>query len=387
MKVYLNHIRAIDVHCHPYEENKNPYTPQQFLQKLSLSVLPNMFNQMSQTSSVCSGANMYMQITIQRLSKLFSCSPNLQEVVQCRNERAKNFSQYTQFLMEDANIRGMVVDFGYPTPFIQHQKFQQIVNVPIWEVSRIETIMENIKNKRDSFHQFVDKFRFELQQTLKSTHVVGLKSIIAYRSGLEVGEKNAELAEKDYESFKNDSRSPAKYFRDYCLHIAMEECTEANKVMHIHTGIGDGEVVLKKSSPSMLLDLLRMKKYGDTKVHLVHGGYPWMEEAAYMTSILPNVYLDFSLQNPFIGHGVERILSQIFEMAPFNKVLFGSDAFTVPEMNWLGVHLFKECFGRVLSEWINRDYIDYDGAIEIAELVLYKNFETIYKEQLKGALV
>ena len=34
---------------------------------------------------------------------------------------------------------------------------------------------------------------------------------------------------------------------------------------------------------------------------------------------LPNVYLDISLQNPFVGHGVERIISQVYELAPFDK--------------------------------------------------------------------
>src|SRR5699024_2704153 len=126
--------------------------------------------------------------------------------------------------------------------------------------------------------------------------------------------------------------STVKELRDYCIHVAMEECTKADKVLHIHTGVGDGEVILSKASPSMLVDMLREEKYKNTKVHLVHGGYPWMEEAAFLTSILPNVYMDISLQNPFIGHGVKRIISQVFEFAPFNKVMYGSDAFTVPEM-------------------------------------------------------
>jgi len=135
---------------------------------------------------------------------------------------------------------------------------------------------------------------------------------------------------------------------------------------------------LPKASPSFLLPLLRTKAYTDTKVHLVHGGYPWVEEAAFIVSILPNVYMDISLQNPFVGHGVKRILSQVFEFAPFDKVMYGSDAFTVPEMNWLGVHLFKECFEQVLQSWVESDYVDAETARYIGEMVLYRNFDSIY---------
>ena len=84
----------------------------------------------------------------------------------------------------------------------------------------------------------------------------------------------------------------------------------------------------------------------------------------------------------FVGHGVERIISQVYELAPFDKVMYGSDAFTVPEMNWLGVLLFKECFERVLTDWIDRGYMDEDMAIDIAEHMMYKNFERVYSDYI-----
>jgi predicted TIM-barrel fold metal-dependent hydrolase len=276
----------------------------------------------------------------------------------------------------------MVVDFGYPTPPLSKSGFQDLTGIPIWEVYRIEPVMVRLRNEHKTFGGFMEGYRNDLKEALKKKHVVGLKTIIAYRSGLEIGPQDEDQASAQYEEFLVNGRAKAKAFRDYCLHVAMEECTNANKVMHIHTGIGDGEVVLPKASPSFLIDLLRQEKYAGTKVHLVHGGYPWMEEAAFITSILPNVYLDISLQNPFVGHGVERIISQVFELAPFDKVMYGSDAFTVPEMNWLGVQLFKECFEKVLTDWINKDYMDQDMALEIGEHLLYKNFERVYGEYI-----
>ncbi|MFY0545638.1 amidohydrolase family protein [Brevibacillus sp. H7] len=387
--VSLKQSPAIDVHAHPYVANREPYTPEEFVRKLSLAVIPNRIPEhyVRVSKQPFPGSNMWVQILIQRLARYFSCESTLEAVVEHRNARAAKFQDYTRGLFRDANITGIVADFGYPTPMLSKKDYAELCGTRIWEVYRIEPVMVRLRQECASFGEFTERYRADLAAALKREGVVGLKTIIAYRSGLEILPMDEQAAAEDYPAFQADERAKAKALRDYCLHIAMEECTKAEKVMHIHTGIGDGDVVLPKASPSFLLDLLRDKKYLDTKVHLVHGGYPWVEEAAFIVSILPNVYMDISLQNPFSGHGVKRILSQVFEFAPFDKVMYGSDAFTVPEMNWLGVHLFKECFEQVLNTWVQADYMDAETAQVIGEMVLYRNFENMYQKQIKEAYV
>jgi uncharacterized protein len=384
MKVSLRDCQAVDVHAHPYAANAEPYSPDEFLRKLSLSVIPNQIpaDYERVPKQPFPGSNMWVQILIQRLAKYFSCKATLEAVVEQRNAKASDFKQYTRGLFQDANITGIVGDFGYPQPPLLKEEYADLCGAEIWEIYRIEPVMVRLGEECETFADFQEKYRAELSSELKKDGVVGLKSIIAYRSGLEISPMIEKLAAEEYNEFRANTRSRVKNLRDYCLHIAMEECTASDKVMHIHTGIGDGEVVLPKASPSFLLEMLRDEKYQDTKVHLVHGGYPWIEEAAFITSVLPNVYMDISLQNPFSGHGVKRILSQVFEFAPFDKVMYGSDAFTVPEMNWLGVHLFKECFEDVLNSWIESDYMDADTARVIGEMVLYRNFQNVYRKHL-----
>ncbi|WP_027415031.1 amidohydrolase family protein [Aneurinibacillus terranovensis] len=385
MKISLNHVPAVDVHCHPYEANQEPYTNDEFVRKLSLAVIPNKTPEdyVRKEKDPFQGTNMWMQILIKRLANYYSCEPTLEAVVAERNVRARNFRQYTRELFQDANLTGLIADFGYPTPMLDREAYVDLCGARIWEIHRIEPLMVRLRQECDTFGEFAERFRAELNEALKRHEVVGLKSIIAYRSGLEIAGKNETAALHQYAEFQDNERAEVKALRDFCLHIAMEECTRSEKVMHIHTGIGDGEVVLPKASPSFLIDMLRDKSYQDTKVHLVHGGYPWVEEAAFIVSILPNVYMDISLQNPFAGHGVERILSQVFEFAPFDKVMYGSDAFTVPEMNWMGVHLFKECFEKVLHGWVDADYMDVDTALAIGEMVLYRNFENVYRKHIE----
>lgn len=385
MKVSLKDCQSIDVHAHPFVANVEPYTLDEYIRKLSLAVIPNQIPKHYKwvKNQPYPGSNMWVQILIQRLAKYFSCEPRLEAIVEHRNVHAKDFKKFTRELFKDANLTGVVADFGYPQPPLSKGDFADLTGSEIWEVYRIEPVMVRLGLECQTFGEFKEKYRAELTEALKKDGIVGLKSIIAYRSGLEISPMNESLASEEYEEFRNNARSKVKGLRDYCLHIAMEECTTANKVMHIHTGIGDGEVVLPKASPSFLLDMLRDTKYETTKVHLVHGGYPWVEEAAFIVSILPNVYMDLSLQNPFSGHGVKRIISQVFEFAPFDKVMFGSDAFTVPEMNWLGVHLFKECFEEVLNGWVDSDYMDKETAKAIGEMVLFRNFENVYQNHLR----
>ena len=384
MKITLKDCQSIDVHAHPYLANSEPYTPDEYVKKLSLAVIPNQIpqNYLWTKNQPYPGSNMWVQILLQRLANYFSCKPTLEEVVEQRNAKASDFKGFTRKLFQEANIAGIVADFGYPQPTLLKDDYADLTGVRLWEVFRIEPVMVRLSEENVSFGEFKEKYRAELSEALKKDCVVGLKSIIAYRSGLEISPMDESLASQEYEEFRKNTRAPVKSLRDYCLHIAMEECTYVEKVMHIHTGIGDGDVVLPKASPSFLLDLLRDKKYQDTKVHLVHGGYPWVEEAAFIVSILPNVYMDISLQNPFVGHGVERTLSQVFELAPFDKVMYGSDAFTVPEMNWIGVHLFKECFEKVLNGWVKAEYMNAETAQAIGEMVLYRNFENVYRKHL-----
>ena len=59
--------------------------------------------------------------------------------------------------------------------------------------------------------------------------------------------------------------------------------------------------------PRRLFELLTDPVLRHAKVVLVHAGYPWLQEAAFMTNVLPNVYLDVSLVCPATGGALRDI--------------------------------------------------------------------------------
>ena len=51
-----------------------------------------------------------------------------------------------------------------------------------------------------------------------------------------------------------------------------------------------------------------------------------------MASVYPNVFLDFGLPFPHLSmKGMQNVLEMIVENAPFNKILYSSDAVFIVE--------------------------------------------------------
>ena len=93
-----------------------------------------------------------------------------------------------------------------------------------------------------------------------------------------------------------------KKLRDHLLCRALELSIEYDRPMQIHTGMGDFEVNLPLCRPAYLMDLLRFPTFRACRVILVHTGYPYHREAAYMANVLPRVWCDLSEGIPFAGN-------------------------------------------------------------------------------------
>ena len=77
--------------------------------------------------------------------------------------------------------------------------------------------------------------------------------------------------------------------------------------------VGDPDIVYARANPALLYPLLHSERFRANKVVLVHGGWPWVGEAAAMVAILPNVYLDVSEGTIF---GMPNIRQRRFSASP-----------------------------------------------------------------------
>ena len=68
-----------------------------------------------------------------------------------------------------------------------------------------------------------------------------------------------------------------------------------------------------------------IEAYPDTPIVLLHSSYPYTREAAYLTSVYKNVYLDFGEIFPMLSSDGQRtVIRQLLELAPTNKILWSS---------------------------------------------------------------
>jgi predicted TIM-barrel fold metal-dependent hydrolase len=113
-------------------------------------------------------------------------------------------------------------------------------------------------------------------------------------------------------------------------------------------------------------------------VLLVHTGYPYQREAAYMANVLPRVYCDLSEGIPFAGHAARSIVSEVLEMAPLSKVVYGSDGFTVPEIAFTSALVGKQALAQVLNGLVADGFLSEGEAQSAAGMILAGNARELY---------
>jgi predicted TIM-barrel fold metal-dependent hydrolase len=135
---------------------------------------------------------------------------------------------------------------------------------------------------------------------------------------------------------------------------------------------------LPLARPSLLMDLLRFPPFRACRVLLVHSGYPWHREAGYLANVLPRVYCDLSEGIPFAGHAARRIISEVLEMAPLSKVVYGSDGFAIPEINYTSAKLGKQALTQALDDLVADGMLSAAEALDAARMILAGTAKELY---------
>ena len=146
--------------------------------------------------------------------------------------------------------------------------------------------------------------------------VVGFKSIVCYRTGLDVALYNS-VTEQEHALFElfdlyaatGSLRLEHKPLNDEVVRIALTIAGNHNKpgsicnneivttiltfccLVQFHTGLGDSDIILRLASPAHMQ--LIIEGFPRTKIVLLHSSYPFTQEAGYLTAVYENVFLDF----------------------------------------------------------------------------------------------
>lgn len=387
----LSEIPVIDVHCHPFLDQGQmdekrftdlvsfPGGNYEFLAQSGLEIDDNVIEEIQNARHNL----VYFRYLVHQLASYFGCDPDLKQIIENRNKAIQDYRGYVKILFQDCALNGLVVDFGYPVnPQIEVPHFAEDMPVEVVPLFRIEPLIAQLLKEDIDWKEFKQRFDQTIADSLEHKGYRGLKSIIAYRTGLDISplSRTPDQGLQAWDAVRRGIGGQAmKKLRDHLLCRSLEFSIEYDVPMQIHTGMGDYEVNLVLCRPSLLMDMLRFPTFRVCKVILVHSGYPYHAEAGYMANMLPRVYCDVSEGIPFAGNGARRIYAELLEMTPYSKILYGSDGFTLPETNYIGAKLGKAALTQALNELVGGHMLSNAEALEAARLILSENTRRLYK--------
>ena len=387
----LTQLPVVDVHCHPFL-NRGPVDAEQFtdltafgggsrqyLEEGGVAVTDAVHAELQRVKR----DTLYFRRMLRDLAAFFGCAPDLDTVLAHRNRAVEeDYTSYVRRLYAEAGLTTLVADFGFPLPMLDIEAVRAELPVEVVPIFRIEPLIVDLLAMDLPWAEFRQRYDDTIADALQHKGYKGVKSIIAYRTGLDISPLSR-TPDQGYQALDAIRRGlgggAMKKLRDHLLCRALELCIEYDVPMQIHTGMGDFEVNLVYCRPAYLMELLRFPAYRACRVLLVHTGYPYHGEAAYMANVLPRVYCDVSEGIPFAGHAARRILSEVLEMAPISKVVYGSDGYALPEINYTSAKLGKQALGQVLSDLVTDNMLSEAEAQEAAGLILSGNARELYQ--------
>jgi hypothetical protein len=388
--VDVAHLSVVDVHCHPFL-NRGAVSAEDFTDLTAFGGGSRRYMEeggVAWTASVrdelqrAKRNTIYFKRMTLDLARFFEIEADLDAVLAARNMAvAEGYSNYVSRLYGDAGIEALLCDFGVPLPMLDVEQVQEELPVEVVPIFRIEPLIAELLRADVGWDEFKRRYDDTIAAALTTKGFRGVKSIIAYRTGLDVSPL-ARTPDQGLQALDAIRRGlgggSMKKLRDHLLCRALELCMEHDVPMQIHTGMGDFEVNLVLCRPAYLMDLLRFPVYRACRVLLVHAGFPYHREAAYMANVLPRVYVDLSEGIPFAGNAADDIVRDVLAMAPLNKVCYGSDGYALPEINYTSAKLGKQALKKALDGLVADGMLSAADAQEAAGLILAGNARELY---------
>lgn len=251
------------------------------------------------------------------------------------------------------------------------------------EIVRLEALAETLAPTLSGGKDYADAFRSSLAAALAETNVVGVKSVIAYRTGFDISwrrpsEDEVRLAaDRWLSSLASTEVRPARLENETLLRFGVYAGLDAGKPLQLHVGFGDRDLDLRLVNPLYLRDFLFDAEAAEVPVMLLHC-YPYEREAGYLAQSFRSVYIDVGLAVNYLGARSASVIANSLELAPFGRLLYSSDAWGPAELHYLGAALWRRGLRRVLGAWVEEGEWAAADAERVVEAIAYRNARRVY---------
>ncbi|KAH9057600.1 amidohydrolase-domain-containing protein [Lactarius vividus] len=287
-----------------------------------------------------------------------------------KHRAARPYDDLCRLCFEKTNIQCILIDDGLSGVKDMAEEYRwhdRYTLSPTRRIVRVEVVAEDILTElfeagqldSDPGIEGLTRFAVLLHTRLKANadnpSVAGFKSVVCYRTGLDVDVASNVPAEIEalrgaYGQFRLRANVPVrlenKPLNDFVVRMTLEIAAEHNKPVQFHTGLGDADITLTRANPAHLQPLI--SKYPRAKFVLLHASYPYTRDAGYLTAVYKNVYLDIGEVFPAVSkQGQKALLRQALELVPTNKLMWSSDGHWWPETYYLGSHQARQALSLV----------------------------------------
>ena len=322
----------------------------------------------------------FYQRSLREIATLLNCEA--EEAAILARRESLGLEELTQIYFQAANLEAIYLDDGLQPetilPLSWHERF-----IPVRRILRLELLAEQLIPQSEDFAQFLARFNSELDPP--PLGVVAFKSIACYRSGLDIQPVADEVAAAHFALLKQQLQNQPlrltdKSLIDFLLQQALLVAAKYRLPVQLHTGYGDPDLDLRLANPLNLRYLLELPQYRRVPLVLLHASYPYMQQAGYLASVYPQVYLDFGLAIPFLSvSGMRETIRQLLELTPTTKLMYSSDAHSIPELYYLGAKWGRQLLKEVLEQAIADSDITVAQAEAIAVAILRENALVLYQ--------
>ena len=373
----LTHVPLADNHCHGIYRMQGP---------MDIPAWRKHFTEASdhtmQTMHVAT--TLFYRRLIRAMAEFFECEATEHAVLAAR-QKYDDRSLVQQYL-QAANFEVLFLDKGYPPQqlLLSDAEHAELAGCRVAPMLRVELLMQELIARYDTLSAVVEALRAALND-IRGQGYVALKSIVAYRTGLDIRTWNSDevtmafTAARREVQIKGAVRLGYKPLLDTLLHVVFAEAARQELPIQFHTGYGDADADMLLANPLNLRAVLERKEYRSMPIVLLHESYPYARQGAYLATVYEHVYFDLSYGIPFLGYNeMLEFTRAALDVAPFSKLLYSSDGVGVPELHWLSARDGRKILGQALGERVANGELDVAGAEAAGVAVLRDNALRLY---------
>lgn len=248
---------------------------------------------------------------IKQLAHVLDCAQTWEAVVAAIEQR--RIEDYDDWISECLDgIETILVDDGLDDvddvyDYAWHDSFTRspckrivrIETVAGWIVHRVAVDESDDDNFDEVFKNVLEDFDTAIREAIADPEVAGFKSVICYRTGLDISASvDIALARNSFKEIitsyagKDSIKIQHAGLNDLLVHRTAQLISETpgrqKKPLQFHTGLGDNDITLTKSSPAHLQDFIRT--HPTVPIVLLHASYPFSRELGYLATVYANVY-------------------------------------------------------------------------------------------------